>query len=173
MRTHQFLLKNIPLKLCFPLYCWAAAAFCQSCLSICVTLWDQNAQDTLTLNIMPLFYVSANSLHITAYFMKRWVNLRCALGKHYRGKKSVSYRITQQRKKGNITKILSDFGLLNRNFFQSLGFFLVCFFQRRFPGKRKVFLEIRWIFFFFFKLNFKFVYALPQGNQLSHTKFWK
>ncbi|KFQ53906.1 Protein SLX4IP, partial [Nestor notabilis] len=24
----------------------------------------------------PLFYVAANSLHITAYFMKRWVNLR-------------------------------------------------------------------------------------------------
>ncbi|NWS84034.1 SLX4I protein, partial [Toxostoma redivivum] len=31
----------------------------------------------------PLF-LTANSLHITAYFMKRWVNLRCALGKHYR-----------------------------------------------------------------------------------------
>ncbi|NWU74293.1 SLX4I protein, partial [Onychorhynchus coronatus] len=31
----------------------------------------------------PLF-LAANSLHITAYFMKRWVNLRCALGKHYR-----------------------------------------------------------------------------------------
>ncbi|KFP74732.1 Protein SLX4IP, partial [Acanthisitta chloris] len=30
----------------------------------------------------PLF-LTANSLHITAYFMKRWVNLRCALGKHY------------------------------------------------------------------------------------------
>ncbi|NXD72134.1 SLX4I protein, partial [Eolophus roseicapillus] len=29
-------------------------------------------------------YVAANSLHITAYFMKRWVNLRCAVGKHYR-----------------------------------------------------------------------------------------
>ncbi|NXS21482.1 SLX4I protein, partial [Mystacornis crossleyi] len=39
----------------------------------------------------PLF-LTANSLHITAYFMKRWVNLRCALGKRYRGKKSVSYR---------------------------------------------------------------------------------
>lgn len=24
---------------------------------------------------------------------------------------------------------------------------------------------------FFLKLNFKFVYALPQGDQLSHTKF--
>ncbi|NXU40486.1 SLX4I protein, partial [Drymodes brunneopygia] len=31
----------------------------------------------------PLF-LTASSLHITAYFMKRWVNLRCALGKHYR-----------------------------------------------------------------------------------------
>ncbi|NWY65009.1 SLX4I protein, partial [Erithacus rubecula] len=31
----------------------------------------------------PLF-LTANSLHITAYFMKRWVHLRCALGKHYR-----------------------------------------------------------------------------------------
>ncbi|XP_046769391.1 protein SLX4IP isoform X1 [Gallus gallus] len=31
----------------------------------------------------PLF-VTANNFHITAYFMKRWVNLRCALGKHYR-----------------------------------------------------------------------------------------
>ncbi|XP_071292647.1 protein SLX4IP isoform X2 [Agelaius tricolor] len=30
----------------------------------------------------PLF-LTANSLHITAYFMKRWVNLRCALGKRY------------------------------------------------------------------------------------------
>ncbi|NXI17234.1 SLX4I protein, partial [Irena cyanogastra] len=32
---------------------------------------------------VPLF-LTANSLHITAYFMKRWVNLRCALGKRYR-----------------------------------------------------------------------------------------
>ncbi|NWU15367.1 SLX4I protein, partial [Cephalopterus ornatus] len=31
----------------------------------------------------PLF-LTANSLHITAYFMKRWVNLRCASGKRYR-----------------------------------------------------------------------------------------
>ncbi|KAM9017580.1 LOW QUALITY PROTEIN: protein SLX4IP [Ara ararauna] len=31
----------------------------------------------------PLF-LTANNLHITAYFMKRWVNLRCAVGKHYR-----------------------------------------------------------------------------------------
>ncbi|NWS27145.1 SLX4I protein, partial [Polioptila caerulea] len=31
----------------------------------------------------PLF-LTANSLHITAYFMKRWVHLRCALGKRYR-----------------------------------------------------------------------------------------
>ncbi|NXK03074.1 SLX4I protein, partial [Herpetotheres cachinnans] len=31
----------------------------------------------------PLF-LTTNSLHITAYFMKRWVNLRCAVGKHYR-----------------------------------------------------------------------------------------
>ncbi|NXL78097.1 SLX4I protein, partial [Leptocoma aspasia] len=31
----------------------------------------------------PLF-LTAKSLHITAYFMKRWVNLRCALGKRYR-----------------------------------------------------------------------------------------
>ncbi|NXB29006.1 SLX4I protein, partial [Eulacestoma nigropectus] len=31
----------------------------------------------------PLF-LTANSVHITAYFMKRWVNLRCALGKRYR-----------------------------------------------------------------------------------------
>ncbi|NWI91012.1 SLX4I protein, partial [Pitta sordida] len=31
----------------------------------------------------PLF-LTANSLHITAYFMKRWVNLRCAVGKRYR-----------------------------------------------------------------------------------------
>ncbi|XP_075605885.1 protein SLX4IP isoform X1 [Balearica regulorum gibbericeps] len=31
----------------------------------------------------PLF-LTAKSLHITAYFMKRWVNLRCAVGKHYR-----------------------------------------------------------------------------------------
>ncbi|NXW26705.1 SLX4I protein, partial [Phaetusa simplex] len=31
----------------------------------------------------PLF-LTANSFHITAYFMKRWVNLRCAVGKHYR-----------------------------------------------------------------------------------------
>ncbi|NXL33173.1 SLX4I protein, partial [Glaucidium brasilianum] len=30
----------------------------------------------------PLF-LTANSFHITAYFMKRWVNLRCAVGKHY------------------------------------------------------------------------------------------
>ncbi|NXK67333.1 SLX4I protein, partial [Sylvietta virens] len=29
------------------------------------------------------FFLTANSLHITAYFMKRWVNLRCALGKRY------------------------------------------------------------------------------------------
>ncbi|KFZ59916.1 Protein SLX4IP, partial [Antrostomus carolinensis] len=28
-------------------------------------------------------YVAANGFHITAYFMKRWVNLRCAAGKHY------------------------------------------------------------------------------------------
>ncbi|NXX83086.1 SLX4I protein, partial [Urocolius indicus] len=32
----------------------------------------------------PLFYVTANSFHITAYFVKRWVNLRCAVGKRYR-----------------------------------------------------------------------------------------
>ncbi|NXI90295.1 SLX4I protein, partial [Psophia crepitans] len=31
----------------------------------------------------PLF-LTAKSFHITAYFMKRWVNLRCAVGKHYR-----------------------------------------------------------------------------------------
>ncbi|NXN97588.1 SLX4I protein, partial [Rhinopomastus cyanomelas] len=31
----------------------------------------------------PLF-LTASSFHITAYFMKRWVNLRCAVGKHYR-----------------------------------------------------------------------------------------
>ncbi|XP_050170968.1 protein SLX4IP [Myiozetetes cayanensis] len=31
----------------------------------------------------PLF-LTAKSLHITAYFMKRWVHLRCALGKRYR-----------------------------------------------------------------------------------------
>ncbi|NXF06618.1 SLX4I protein, partial [Smithornis capensis] len=31
----------------------------------------------------PLF-LTANRLHITAYFVKRWVNLRCALGKRYR-----------------------------------------------------------------------------------------
>ncbi|XP_075353024.1 protein SLX4IP isoform X2 [Mycteria americana] len=31
----------------------------------------------------PLF-LTANSFHITAYFMKRWVNLRCAVGKRYR-----------------------------------------------------------------------------------------
>ncbi|NXN22331.1 SLX4I protein, partial [Nycticryphes semicollaris] len=31
----------------------------------------------------PLF-LTANRFHITAYFMKRWVNLRCAVGKHYR-----------------------------------------------------------------------------------------
>ncbi|NWX48801.1 SLX4I protein, partial [Steatornis caripensis] len=31
----------------------------------------------------PLF-LTANNFHITAYFMKRWVNLRCAVGKHYR-----------------------------------------------------------------------------------------
>ncbi|XP_013037569.1 protein SLX4IP isoform X4 [Anser cygnoides] len=31
----------------------------------------------------PLF-ITANSFHITAYFMKRWVNLRCAVGEHYR-----------------------------------------------------------------------------------------
>ncbi|KAM6433538.1 protein SLX4IP [Rhynochetos jubatus] len=31
----------------------------------------------------PLF-LTANSFHITAYFMKRWVNLRCAVGRHYR-----------------------------------------------------------------------------------------
>ncbi|XP_040406470.1 protein SLX4IP isoform X2 [Cygnus olor] len=31
----------------------------------------------------PLF-IAANSFHITAYFMKRWVNLRCAVGEHYR-----------------------------------------------------------------------------------------
>ncbi|XP_072187544.1 protein SLX4IP [Excalfactoria chinensis] len=31
----------------------------------------------------PLF-ITANNFHITAYFMKRWVNLRCALGKRYR-----------------------------------------------------------------------------------------
>ncbi|NWR69965.1 SLX4I protein, partial [Centropus unirufus] len=30
----------------------------------------------------PLF-LTANSFHITAYFMKRWVNLRCAVGKGY------------------------------------------------------------------------------------------
>ncbi|NXY44206.1 SLX4I protein, partial [Ceuthmochares aereus] len=29
------------------------------------------------------FFLTANSFHITAYFMKRWVNLRCAVGKHY------------------------------------------------------------------------------------------
>ncbi|KFW09128.1 Protein SLX4IP, partial [Fulmarus glacialis] len=39
----------------------------------------------------PLFYVAANSFHITAYFMKRWVNLRCAVGK--KSKKSVSYKL--------------------------------------------------------------------------------
>ncbi|NXJ50160.1 SLX4I protein, partial [Spizaetus tyrannus] len=31
----------------------------------------------------PLF-LTANSFHIIAYFMKRWVNLRCAVGKQYR-----------------------------------------------------------------------------------------
>ncbi|NXW57684.1 SLX4I protein, partial [Eurystomus gularis] len=31
----------------------------------------------------PIF-LTANGFHITAYFMKRWVNLRCAVGKHYR-----------------------------------------------------------------------------------------
>ncbi|NXP15263.1 SLX4I protein, partial [Thinocorus orbignyianus] len=31
----------------------------------------------------PLF-LTANHFHITAYFMKRWVHLRCAVGKHYR-----------------------------------------------------------------------------------------
>ncbi|NXI61565.1 SLX4I protein, partial [Anseranas semipalmata] len=31
----------------------------------------------------PLF-ITANSFHITAYFMKRWVNLRCAVGERYR-----------------------------------------------------------------------------------------
>ncbi|KFQ86783.1 Protein SLX4IP, partial [Phoenicopterus ruber ruber] len=31
----------------------------------------------------PLF-LTANSFHITAYFMKRWVNLRCAVGQRYR-----------------------------------------------------------------------------------------
>ncbi|XP_061845224.1 protein SLX4IP isoform X2 [Colius striatus] len=31
----------------------------------------------------PLF-LTANSFHITAYFVKRWVNLRCAVGKRYR-----------------------------------------------------------------------------------------
>ncbi|NXH16184.1 SLX4I protein, partial [Bucco capensis] len=31
----------------------------------------------------PLF-LTANSFHITAYFMKRWVHLRCAVGKRYR-----------------------------------------------------------------------------------------
>ncbi|NXW46403.1 SLX4I protein, partial [Nyctiprogne leucopyga] len=31
----------------------------------------------------PLF-LTANGFHITAYFMKRWVNLRCAVGKRYR-----------------------------------------------------------------------------------------
>ncbi|NXJ10050.1 SLX4I protein, partial [Odontophorus gujanensis] len=31
----------------------------------------------------PLF-ITASNFHITAYFMKRWVNLRCALGKRYR-----------------------------------------------------------------------------------------
>ncbi|XP_032845117.2 protein SLX4IP isoform X2 [Tyto alba] len=31
----------------------------------------------------PLF-LTANSFHITAYFMKRWVNLHCAVGKRYR-----------------------------------------------------------------------------------------
>ncbi|NWI62539.1 SLX4I protein, partial [Todus mexicanus] len=29
-------------------------------------------------------YVAANGFHITASFKKRWVNLRCAVGKHYR-----------------------------------------------------------------------------------------
>ncbi|XP_064302850.1 LOW QUALITY PROTEIN: protein SLX4IP [Phalacrocorax carbo] len=32
----------------------------------------------------PLF-LTANSFHITAYFMKRWVNLYCAVGKRYHG----------------------------------------------------------------------------------------
>ncbi|NWX10687.1 SLX4I protein, partial [Caloenas nicobarica] len=31
----------------------------------------------------PMF-LTANGFHITAYFMKRWINLRCAVGKHYR-----------------------------------------------------------------------------------------
>ncbi|KAM9239992.1 LOW QUALITY PROTEIN: protein SLX4IP [Leptosomus discolor] len=31
----------------------------------------------------PLF-LTANTFHITAYFMKRWINLRCAIGKRYR-----------------------------------------------------------------------------------------
>ncbi|NXC50364.1 SLX4I protein, partial [Penelope pileata] len=31
----------------------------------------------------PLF-ITANNFHITAYFMKRWVNLRCAVGERYR-----------------------------------------------------------------------------------------
>ncbi|NWQ74419.1 SLX4I protein, partial [Columbina picui] len=30
----------------------------------------------------PMF-LTANGFHITAYFMKRWINLRCAVGKHY------------------------------------------------------------------------------------------
>lgn len=65
----------------------------QSYLCRHTVLGDHNAQDTFTLIIF-LFYVAANNFHITAYFMKRWVNLRCALGKRYRGKESVSNSVT-------------------------------------------------------------------------------
>ncbi|NXC14848.1 SLX4I protein, partial [Corythaeola cristata] len=50
-----------------------------NCLELCRIF-----RYTHTLIIIPLFYVAANGFHITAYFMKRWVNLRCAVGKRYR-----------------------------------------------------------------------------------------
>ncbi|NXG79559.1 SLX4I protein, partial [Baryphthengus martii] len=49
----------------------------------------------------PLF-LTANSFHITAYFMKRWVNLRCAVGKHR------ELRVFPERFIVCVSKLVSD-----------------------------------------------------------------
>lgn len=66
--------------------------------------------------------------------MKRWVRLRCALGKRYRGKRSVSDRLTERGRQGSTTKTLSDFHLLKSKLFSELGVFgggfFVCILKR-------------------------------------------
>lgn len=76
---------------------------------------------------------------------------------------------------------MSDFGLLKSNFLSELelfgGVLFGLFFTKKISWKQTNKQKKRSVFWdkmdFFFKLNFKFVYALPQGNQLSLSKFCK